>query len=77
MIRRNCLGTFNIGKIKKVIIESINPDIERGNIAFGMTDNFIQVKTYGYYGKKGDLIKVKLRDIDNESMIGKVLQSKI
>jgi len=65
--------TENLKNKKYIIIESVKRDLNE-KTAFGITDNYIPVKVDDFRGEKGDMVKVKLIDIEKEHMLGKILQ---
>ena len=60
----------NIGEVKNILVESVKIS-QTGNVeAYGITNNYIKVCIPDFYGEKGDLVRVKLSEVNKDYMNG-------
>jgi len=60
----------NIGEVKDILVETVKIS-QTGNVeACGVTNNYIKVCIPDFYGEKGDLVRVKLSEVNKDCMNG-------
>jgi len=64
----------NIGKVKDILIETIKKDKVGAIVSYGMTDNYLRILIRDMIPRKGDLLKVRLKELHDDYILGKILQ---